>query len=175
MKLRMYLAPPEPLSQPTDSIDGTWQLGWAIDGSTHQGKLTIDGDQGNLMVTATGQGAKKAIAFRKPCALWSSPRGLVLLGYNPIDPGTKAASTDYSPDNFLFEPQSDGTYAVTRCDDAQKLHRGHRDPAPVAEPLYCGRKVPPVSKAPSLPNDFNHFLVDRTDRSVIISTCGWLC
>ena len=109
---------PEPLSQPTDSIDGTWQLGWAIDGSTHQGKLTIDGDQGNLMVTATGKG-QKSDRVQETMRLWSSPRGLVLLGYNPIDPSTKAAPTDYSPDNFLFEPQSDGTYTVTRCDDAQ--------------------------------------------------------
>ena len=106
---------PEPLSDPTDSIDGTWQLTWASSGSPHKGSLVMQGDQGQLTVTATGKGQSDRV--QETMRLWSSPRGLVLLGYNPIDPSTKAASTDYSPDNFLFEPQSNGDYKITLCDD----------------------------------------------------------
>jgi serine/threonine protein kinase len=105
----------EALSAPTDSIDGTWQLNWALDGSTHEGTLTVKGNQGQLRVAATGNGQTDRI--QETMRLWSSSRGLILLGYNPIDLSTKAASTSYSPDNFLFEPQSDGTYKVTVCDD----------------------------------------------------------
>jgi serine/threonine protein kinase len=105
---------PEPLSDPTDSIDGTWQLNWKIGGSTHKGTLLMQGNQGQL--TVAGSGSDR---IQETMRLWSSPRGLVLLGYNPIDLSTKAASSGYSSDNFLFEPQSNGTYKVTLCDDSR--------------------------------------------------------
>lgn len=50
--------------------------------------------------------------------LRSSSQGLVLLGYNPVYAGTNTPNPIYSPDNFLFQIQPDGTTVVFTCDDA---------------------------------------------------------
>ncbi|MBD3882258.1 protein kinase [Phormidium tenue FACHB-886] len=111
---------PEPLSEPTASIDGTWQLNWVVGGNSHEGTLTMQGNQGQLQVIVTelsDSSANDADEVQQTMRLWSSPRGLILLGYNPIDLETNTTSPTYSPDNLLFEPQSNGSYKVTVCDD----------------------------------------------------------
>ncbi|RCJ32603.1 hypothetical protein A6769_27400 [Nostoc punctiforme NIES-2108] len=52
--------------------------------------------------------------------LGSSAKGLILYGYNPVYPGTQTIYSSYSPDNFLFGINPDGSLNLVTYDDADR-------------------------------------------------------
>ncbi|MDX2214714.1 MAG: serine/threonine-protein kinase [Oculatellaceae cyanobacterium bins.114] len=108
----------EPLNPPDQYIDGTWSLNYSLGDQSHQATLVMQGTTGTLTVKLTGSTGSTQMV-QQTMQLWSAPSGLIVLGYNPIDPTTQAANADYPADNFLFQPQTDGSMLVKNCNDAQ--------------------------------------------------------
>jgi serine/threonine protein kinase len=107
----------EPLSEPTAYLDGTWKLSYSLGTINHQGTLLMQGKAGTLTMQTADSSNGQVKTVSQTMRLWASPRGLVVLGYNPVNPSTQAAEPDYAADNFLFQQQSDGSMKVTNCDD----------------------------------------------------------
>ncbi|MBD2461029.1 serine/threonine protein kinase [Oscillatoria sp. FACHB-1407] len=107
----------ESLSPPDTYIDGTWNLNYTLGDQSHQATLLMQGVTGTLTVKSTGP-AGSTQTVQQTMQLWSAPSGLMVLGYNPTDSATQAAKTDYPADNFLFQPQADGSMVVKSCNDA---------------------------------------------------------
>jgi serine/threonine protein kinase len=105
------------LSEPTTNMDGTWQLSYIVDRLKHDGTLVMQGKTGTLTTRLSESGLGQVQAISQTMRLWSSPRGFILLGYNPVDQEKQAIDLEYSPDNFLFEQQADGSIKVTNCND----------------------------------------------------------
>jgi serine/threonine protein kinase len=107
------------LRESSRTIDGTWSLNYTIANIQHQGTLTMQGKTGELRVHLVDQSSQQSEHISQTMRLWESPRGLVLLGYNPIDLSTQAPHSTYAPDNFLFELNPGGSLNATVCDDAR--------------------------------------------------------
>lgn len=96
------------LVQPNDNLFGVWQLEFANGAVQHQALLSMRGTSGVMLVRlADGQGGTQTI--RQNMKLWSSAKGLVLIGKNPINPKTNNLVATYSPDNFLIAVQPDNS------------------------------------------------------------------
>lgn len=50
--------------------------------------------------------------------LYTSARGLVLLGFNPIDVETEQLSKNYKADNLIIRQELDSSITIINCDDA---------------------------------------------------------
>lgn len=109
---------PEPLSQPETYIDGTWSLNYTLNNQPQQATLTMQGTTGTLTIKSIEPSGSTQVV-QQTMQLWSAPSGLVVLGYNPIDPNSQTPKTDYPADNFLFQPQADGSMVVKNCNDVQ--------------------------------------------------------
>jgi hypothetical protein len=47
----------------------------------------------------------------------NSPEGLLIVGSDPVYPGTSRSYSTYSPDNFLMRVLPTGDVAAVNCDD----------------------------------------------------------
>ena len=121
----------EQLIEPGNSnIDGDWKLQFSIDGYIFVGRLQMKGDSGIMRVifpNRSGNGQKVG-TVDQTMQLYNSSQGLVLLGFNPVDPdtGKSVTSSDYPADNFLIRTELDGSMIIINCDDA-----GNRSPVKV--------------------------------------------
>ena len=106
-------------------LDGNWILQWTGGGALYLAKLEMQGARGNMTVLfPNGRGGRNTV--RQNMQLYTSSKGLVLLGSNPIDTTTGSRFSTYFPDNFLIRTELDGSLTVINCDDG-----GNRSPVSV--------------------------------------------
>lgn len=106
------------LTEAHSPIYGNWTLRYSVDGIIYQSVLVMDGHSGIMRTQFFSLNTGETEIVDQTMKLRSSAQGLVLLGYNPVYAGTNTPHPTYSPDNFLFQMQPDGTTVVFTCDDA---------------------------------------------------------
>lgn len=108
-----------PSAEPTPMY-GVWKLQYSIHGIVYQSRLTMKGESGTMLTSFFNVGTNQAENVEQTMRLRPSAKGLLLLGYNPVDANTKTQKSDYSPDNFLFQINPDGSKYFWTCDDEQR-------------------------------------------------------
>lgn len=89
------------LAQPNNNLYGVWELEFASGVIQHQALLSMRGTSGVMVVRLPdGQGGTQLV--RQNMKLWSSAKGLVLIGGKPVDPKTNNEISTYASDNFLI-------------------------------------------------------------------------
>ncbi len=96
------------LAEARTTIYGVWELDFASGVIQHQALLSMHGTSGIMAVRFLGDnGVTQTV--RQNMTLWSSAKGLVLTGSNPVDAKTNTPSPTYAPDNFLIATQPDNS------------------------------------------------------------------
>ena len=119
--------PPHPLQNPTEntprtnsdsSLDGIWKLQYSVNGIIYESGLEMRGNDGKMLTHFFDVNTNQSEMVEQTIELKPSPQGIVLFGSNPVYPGTQTAYPSYSPDNFLFRVNPDGSRIFYTCDDA---------------------------------------------------------
>lgn len=93
------------------TIYGVWELNFANGVTQHQALLSMRGTSGVMVVRFLGDKGVTQIV-RQNMTLWSSAKGLVLIGNNPIDTKTNTLSPTYAPDNFFIATRPDNSVVL---------------------------------------------------------------
>lgn len=101
-------------------VQGQWKLRYSVTGVVYESILRMEGYSGVMLTRFFDVNTKSTAIVQQTMRLRSSPKGLVILGYNPVYPGTKTSYPRYSPDNFLFQIRPDGSLLFATCDDAMR-------------------------------------------------------
>lgn len=107
-----------PVNSSNGSLDGIWKLQYSIHGIVHQSGLEMRGNDGKMLTRFFNVNTNQSEMVEQTIELKPSPQGIVLFGSNPVYPGTQTAYPSYSPDNFLFQINPDGSRIFYTCDDA---------------------------------------------------------
>jgi hypothetical protein len=99
---------------------GSWSLRYSVDGVVYQSVLVMQGYSGVMRTRYFDSSINRRQVVDQEISLKSSPQGLVLLGYNPVYPGTSRRHPTYAADNFLFSVEPDGSVIAYTCDDLQR-------------------------------------------------------
>ncbi|MEH2385088.1 MAG: hypothetical protein V7K14_04725 [Nostoc sp.] len=101
-------------------IYGSWKLKYSVDGVVYQSVLVMKGYSGVMRTRYFDSRINKKQVVDQEISLKSSAQGLVLLGYNPVYPGTSKRHPTYAADNFLFSVEPDGSLTAYTCDDQRQ-------------------------------------------------------
>jgi len=101
-------------------IYGSWKLRYSVDGVVYQSVLVMQGYSGVMRTRYFDSSINQKQVVDQEISLKSSPQGLVLLGYNPVYPGTSRRHPTYAADNFLFSVEPDGSLTAYTCDDLRQ-------------------------------------------------------
>jgi hypothetical protein len=99
---------------------GSWKLKYSVDGVVYQSVLVMEGYSGVMRTRYFDPRINKKQVVDQEISLRSSSQGLVLLGYNPVYPGTSRRHPTYAADNFLFSVEPDGSLTAYTCDDLRQ-------------------------------------------------------
>jgi hypothetical protein len=100
-------------------IYGTWKLTYSVDAIVYESTLVMSGYSGEMRTRYYNPNTQRAEVIRQNMALKSIPKGLFLIGSNPVHDRTSRKAIDYSPDNFLFSITPDGPVFLT-CDRMER-------------------------------------------------------
>ena len=104
----------------SNPIYGQWNLRFNNAGIVHESVLRMNGYSGIMLTRYYDVNIKGSAIVQQTMKLSSSAKGLVILGYNPVYPGTRKRYPGYSPDNFLFQINPNGSVRFATCDDARR-------------------------------------------------------
>ncbi|MDJ0516116.1 MAG: hypothetical protein QNJ74_07580 [Trichodesmium sp. MO_231.B1] len=99
------------------NIDIKWSLKWKRGGFIYEATLEMQGNSGEMIVMASDLNDGGLRFVSQTMQLYNSPRGLFLLGSNPVDPKTQNPSQNYAADNFLIRVENN-KLTITNCDNA---------------------------------------------------------
>lgn len=99
---------------------GCWQLTYSVSGIVYESLLKMDGYDGVMLTAYFDPSIKDTNYVQQTMRLRSSARGLLILGHNPVYPGTSRRHPTYNADNFLFQVRPNGDYLFVTCDDAEQ-------------------------------------------------------
>ncbi|WP_299404427.1 hypothetical protein [Acaryochloris sp. IP29b_bin.148] len=112
--------PPQLLSL-TNPLYVCWDLTYNEQGIVRESRLRMAGYEG-VMATRYYSLKDKGTAFvGQTMKLHSSPRGLIIFGFNPIDLITKRPHPTYSPDNFALQVDPERGPLAFNINDAGRL------------------------------------------------------
>jgi hypothetical protein len=100
-------------------IYGTWKLTYSVDAIVYESTLVMSGYSGVMRTRYYSPNTQRTEVIRQNMTLKSVPRGLFLIGSNPVHDRTSRKATDYSADNFLFSITPDGPVFLT-CDRMER-------------------------------------------------------
>lgn len=98
-------------------LQGTLNLRYSIAGIVYESTLTMDGDSGKMLTIYFNPNSNSTEIVEQTMKVKPSAQGLILLGYNPVYPGTQIQYPNYSADNFLFRVNPNGSQEFMTCDD----------------------------------------------------------
>ena len=104
----------------SNPIYGQWRLRFNNAGVVYESILRMNGYRGIMLTRFYDVNTRRSAIVQQTMRLKSSPKGLIILGYNPVYPGTKNRYPGYSPDNFLFQINPNGSVRFATCDDARR-------------------------------------------------------
>jgi hypothetical protein len=99
-------------------IYGTWKLTYSVDAIVHESTLVMSGYSGVMRTRYYNTNKRKVEVIRQNMTLKSIPKGLFLIGSNPVHDRT-SRKADYIPDNFLFSITPDGPVFLM-CDRMER-------------------------------------------------------
>ncbi|OPH09505.1 hypothetical protein [Cylindrospermopsis raciborskii] len=99
---------------------GCWGLTYSAGGIIHESVLIMDGYSGAMMTQFYNLVLARTDVVLQTMRLRGSSQGVVILGFNPVNPQTNRRHPTYNPDNFLFQIRPNGSYLFITCDDAGK-------------------------------------------------------
>ncbi len=94
-----------------NNIDGDWKLEFSAGGVTHIARLQMEGASGAMRVIFPNGSVDQTMQ------LYNSSKGIVLLGFYPVDPNTGESVPSYKADNFLIRQEIDSSWTIVNCDD----------------------------------------------------------
>ena len=97
-------------------IYATWKLTHSFAGFVHESTVVLNGLSGVMRTKYYNSLTKKTETVKQNMILKSMPRGLMLIGSNPVYDGTSKAHPTYVEDNFILAVQPDGLFIVLTCD-----------------------------------------------------------
>ncbi|MGK7884493.1 MAG: hypothetical protein AB4057_07685 [Crocosphaera sp.] len=97
---------------------GCWKLIYSVGGIVHESFLVINGSGGKMLTTYFNTNTQRTDYVEQTMRLKNSPRGILILGYNPVYPNTSRRHPTYAADNFLLQVGTDGKVAIAMMDDA---------------------------------------------------------
>lgn len=112
---------PLQLLQPnhSDRLNLDWQLDWTTKGNAHVGRLKMQGYSGKMRtISPDGKGGLRTV--EQTMQLYTSAKGYVLLGFNPMDVEKKQARR-YKANNLIIRVEIDGSTTIINCDDSGNI------------------------------------------------------
>ncbi|KOR37608.1 MULTISPECIES: RDD family protein [Planktothricoides] len=100
-------------------IDGDWKFQFSNGaGAIHIARIKMQGDSGIMRVVFPDPSEAGGFGkVQQTMHLYRSSQGLVVLGFNPMNPETGNPVTSYQPDKFLIRQEFDGSTTVRNCGD----------------------------------------------------------
>ena len=108
------------LLEANSPVYGAWKLTFSNNGIVHESILVMKGYYGVMRTQYFSPISRKTEVIDQAMELKSSSKGLVLIGRNPVYAGTSRRHPSYSPDNFLFTIQPNGSVQILTCDNASR-------------------------------------------------------
>jgi hypothetical protein len=96
-------------------IYGCWRLTWSPVGIVHESRLRMNGYYGTMVTNYYNQRTRRSESVQQSMRLGSSPRGLVIIGSNPVYVGTSYRAT-YNADSLFFQLRPNGSYSFSVYD-----------------------------------------------------------
>jgi hypothetical protein len=103
-----------------ETVSGCFDMVYSASGVSHESRLVMQGSQGYMRTRYFDPIARKTNDVGQIMLVGSSPRGILIYGYEPVYFGTSIRHPSYSPDNFLFSISPNGSYVSLTCDDEGK-------------------------------------------------------
>jgi hypothetical protein len=97
-------------------IYATWKLTHSFAGFVHESTVVMNGLSGVMRTKFFNPATNKMETVKQNIILKSVPRGLMLIGSNPVYDGTSKPHPTYVEDNFMLSVQPDGPFIVLTCD-----------------------------------------------------------
>lgn len=113
-----------PSSVDSLSMNGVWKIQFSSGGVSHESDLRMQGDSGEMRTEFFNPETQSTKAVLQTIKLGVSPRGLWLLGFNPVNAKTQQRDSSYIPDNIFLQRVKDGSINAYNCDD-----KGNQSPA----------------------------------------------
>ncbi len=104
----------------TNPLYGCWKLTYSINGVVYESLLRMNGYNGLMVTQYFNTRTRRTELVQQSMKLGNYAKGLLILGYNPVYPGTTRRHPTYSPDNFLFQITPRGQYRAATCDLARR-------------------------------------------------------
>ena len=98
-----------------EMLKDDYRLDWTFASIVHVGRLKMQGNSGKMRYITRYNDSY--IIVDQTMQLYTSTRGLVLLGFNPIDVTTQKPFKDFRPDNLIIKTDITGTKTITTCDN----------------------------------------------------------
>ncbi len=100
-------------------IDGDWKFQFSNGGGAiHIARIKMQGGSGIMRVVFPDPNEAGGFGkVQQTMHLYRSSQGLVVLGFNPINPDTGNPVNSYLADNFLIRQEFDGSTTVRNCGD----------------------------------------------------------
>ncbi|MBD2252336.1 serine/threonine-protein kinase [Nostoc parmelioides] len=112
---------PLQLLQPnhSDRLNLDWQLDWTTNGNAHVARLKMQGYSGKMRtISPDGKGGLRTV--EQTMQLYTSAKGYVLLGFNPLDVEKQQAQR-YKTNNLIIRVEIDGSTTIINCDDSGNI------------------------------------------------------
>ncbi|MDZ8262889.1 CHAT domain-containing protein [Nostoc sp. ChiQUE01b] len=124
-------APPQSIKSPTplatlapgtssrsiDDIYGNFKLRYSFSEVVYESTLKMKGDSGTLLTKFFDKNTNQTKIVEQSIKLEQSSTGLLLLGSDPVYPGTQTPYPNYVADKFIIELNPDGSFNWKTCDD----------------------------------------------------------
>lgn len=109
---------PDQQTSPSDGIYGAWHLQWTIDEMQYESILIMQGETGGTRTVYSDPTTNQQVSVDQDMQLVIEEGELFLAGSNPRFSESEKPYTDYSPDNFALQLQSNGPARITKICDA---------------------------------------------------------
>ena len=99
---------------------GCWKLIYSVDGIVYESVLILKGDRGKMLTTYFNPNIGRTDYVEQTMKVTNSPRGILILGSNPVYPNSNRRHPSYNPDSFLLQIRTSGEVVIATCDTASQ-------------------------------------------------------
>ena len=105
------------LANEAEYIYGSYSINWSYAGLRHEGSLVMYGGIGVMRINFYNDRLQGTDSVEETMVLANCTQGLILLGFNPVVPGTNSSHPSYFADNIIVRRNVDGSIDLVNCDD----------------------------------------------------------
>ncbi len=104
----------------TDPMSGTARLRFSVGTTIHEAQLDLRGCSGTMTVRYYNEELRRTEAISERMEVRSSPRGTLILGFDPVYFGISRRHWGYAADNLLVQRDVSGEVLFQNCDDGNQ-------------------------------------------------------